>query len=134
MTIIGFNFTKMHIERKKMIRGSINISNNVSIKKLEKAELSLGQKKQALKYDFTFTTTYKPDIGSILLEGEVIGLETEEKAEELLKIWKKDKKLPPKMMGPLLNHVLNKCNIQALFLSKELNLPAPIPLPKVQNK
>jgi hypothetical protein len=134
MTIIGFNFTKMHIERKKMVRGSINISNNISIKNLEKADITLGQKKQALKYDFTFTTQYKPDIGEILLEGEVIALETEEKAQELLKIWKKDKKLPNQMMTSILNHVLNKCNIQALFMSKELNLPAPIPLPKVQQK
>lgn len=134
MTIIGFSFSKMHIERKKVIKGSISIRNNVSVKNLEKSELSLGPKKQALKFSFLFTTEYKPDLGEILLEGEVIDLETEEKADEMLKIWKKDKKLPQTMMAPVLNHVLNKCNIQALILSRELNLPAPIPLPKVAMK
>jgi len=44
----------------------------------------------------------------------------------------KDKKLPKEIMAGLLNTKLTKCNIQALILSQEINLPAPIPLPKVQ--
>ena len=134
MTIIGFSYTKIHVERKKMMKGSINIRNHAQVKNLETVDISLGPKKQALKFSFTFTTEYKPDLAEILLEGEIISLETEERAKEMLKIWKKDKKLPDQMITPILNDILNKCSIQALILSRELNLPAPIQLPKVAAK
>ena len=35
-------------------------------------------------------------------------------------------------MAGLLNTILTKCNVQALILSQEVNLPPPIPMPKVQ--
>ena len=35
-------------------------------------------------------------------------------------------------MTTLLNALLAKCNVQALILSQDVNLPPPIPLPKVQ--
>ena len=54
------------------------------------------------------------------------------KTKEILASWKKDKKVPKELMAGLLNTILTKCNIQALILSQEINLPAPIPLPKVQ--
>jgi hypothetical protein len=47
--------------------------------------------------------------------------------------WKKDKKLPKEIMPVILNTVLNKCNIQALILSEQINLPPPIPMPKLQS-
>jgi hypothetical protein len=37
-------------------------------------------------------------------------------------------------MVPVLNSILAKCNIQAIILTREVNLPPPIPLPKVQFK
>ena len=63
-------------------------------------------------------------------EGEVLALV--ENVEEIIKNWKKDKKLPKEIMTSVMNSVLNKCNIQALILSQTVNLPPPIPLPKVQ--
>ena len=61
-------------------------------------------------------------------------MEEQKKVEELLNGWKKDKKLPPEVITPVLNMALTKCNVQALILSQEINLPPPIPLPKVQQK
>jgi TP901 family phage tail tape measure protein len=34
----------------------------------------------------------------------------------------------------LMNTILNRCNVESLILSRELNLPSPIPLPKVNIK
>jgi len=31
----------------------------------------------------------------------------------------------------VINSILGRCNIQALIMSKELNMPPPIPMPKV---
>ena len=133
MAIVGFNFTKVSIERFSPVKGKINISNNISIVSVEKTDLTLGSDKQnALKFGFEFTSDYQPKVGLIDLRGEVLYLHDEKKIGEIITQWKKDKKISKEVMADLLNHTLIKCNIQALILSKEINLPPPIPLPKVK--
>ena len=132
MGIVGFNFSKMNIEKLSPVKGKISISNNVSITSVEKTNLELGQSKEdALKFTFEFTSQYDPKVGIINLMGDVIFMEDDKKIADIEAQWKKDKKIPKEIMTNVLNHVLNKCNIQALILSKDLNLPPPIPLPKV---
>ncbi len=58
----------------------------------------------------------------------------DKQVKEILKSWSKDKKISKDIMSNILNNVLVKCNIQALILSQYMNLPPPIPLPKVQTK
>ena len=133
MTIIGFTFTKMSIEKEGTIRGKISINNNVSIKDVVEVDLALGKAKQkALKFTFEFTSKYEPKVAEILLRGELLYLGDERKIKEITDKWKKDKKIPKDVTKVLLDHVLAKCNIQALILSKDINLPPPIPMPKVQ--
>nr|MCK4929511.1 hypothetical protein [Nanoarchaeota archaeon] len=134
MTVIGFSFTKMLIEKKNPVKGKVSINNNVGIKGLEETKLSINTNRRALKLNFEFTSTYDPNIGKIFLEGEVIYLIDKDKAAEAVKNWKKNKKIEKDMMTNVLNNVLAKCNIQALILSKDMNLPPPIPLPKVGGK
>ncbi|MCH8067211.1 MAG: hypothetical protein IIC69_01380 [Nanoarchaeota archaeon] len=133
MTIVGFNFTKIEGEKKDMIKGKININNNVHINKVEEKDLALGnQKQKVLSFNFEFTAKYDPNVGSIKLTGNVLYMEDSKKVKDILDGWKKDKKLPKEVMPNILNTVLNKCNIQALILSEQINLPPPIPLPKLQ--
>jgi hypothetical protein len=133
MTIVGFNFTKIEAERKEGIKGKINVNNNVAIKEVEEKKISLANDKQkVLSFTFEFTAKYDPNIGSIKFVGNVLFMEETKKAKELLDGWKKDKKLPKEIMPIILNTVLNKCNIQALILSEQINLPPPIPMPKLQ--
>ena len=54
------------------------------------------------------------------------------KQEEILKSWKKSKQVPKETMTEILNTVLMRCNVEALMLSRDVNLPPPIPMPKVQ--
>ena len=131
--IVGFGFTKVIAEMNDAARGKIDINNNVSIKNVEEADLSFGKDKQnVIKFVFEFTSKYEPAIGTILFEGELLYMEDPKKTKEILSSWKKDKKLPQELMAGLLNTILTKCNVQALILSQEVNLPPPIPLPKVQ--
>jgi hypothetical protein len=124
----------MLIEKNAPIKGKVSINNNVGIKSLEETKLNINSDRKALKLDFEFISTYEPDIGKILLTGEVIYLTDKTKADEAVKNWKKNKKIEKEMMTKVLNNVLAKCNIQALFLSDKMNLPPPIPLPKVDEK
>jgi len=135
MTVVSFNFTKIQAEKKEAGKGKINISNNITIENVEEKDLALGtQKQKVLNFGFKFTSTYGPDIGNIKLNGNVLYSEDAKKVKEILDGWKKDKKLPKDTMTKVLNVVLNKSNIQALILSEHVNLPPPIPLPKVQTE
>ncbi len=131
--IVGFGFTKLSAERHEAAKGKIDINNNVTIKDIKEDDLSLGKDKQTvLRFVFEFTSKYEPSVGTILFEGELLYMEEPKKAKELLSSWKKDKKIPKELMQGMLNTILTKCNVQALILSQEVNLPPPIPLPKVQ--
>ena len=133
MTIVGFNFTKIEAEKKEMIKGKININNNVNINQVEEKDLSLGnQKQKVLTFNFEFIAKYDPNIGSIKFTGEVLFMGDAKQTKEILDGWKKNKKLPKEVMPNILNTIMSKCNIQALILSEQINLPPPIPLPKLQ--
>lgn len=132
--IVGFGFTKLSAEKGEIAKGKIDINNNVSIKDIQEDNFSLGKDKQqnVLRFIFEFVSNYEPKVGKILFEGELLYMEEQKKAKELLNSWKKDKKLPKELMEGMLNTILTKCNVQALILSQQVNLPPPIPLPKVQ--
>jgi len=135
MTIIANNFTKITIEKKGAAKGKVSISNNVSIDSVEKTEINVGTTKQpALRFVFEFVSKYEPKLGDIVLNGELLFLEKADKVNEIVEEWKKTKKVPKDVMAPILNSILTKCNIEALLLSREINLPPPIQLPRVTVK
>ncbi len=134
MAIVGFNFTKILVERKGPLKGNVDIKNNVSVKDVENTDLSLGSSKEnAIKFIFEFTSEYTPAIGQILFIGEILHMSDAAKQEEILKNWKKNKQVPKDTMTEILNTVLMRCNVEALMLSRDVNLPPPIPMPKVQS-
>jgi len=132
MTIIGMQFTKLLVEKMNPLTGKVSISNNVTLKDVEKTTMSIGKNKQdVMKFTYEFKASYEPKIALITLVGNLTYLEKAEKIEELIKQWKKEKKLPKEILTPVLNSIYTKCNIQALVMSREINLPPPIQLPKV---
>ena len=131
MAVIGFSFTKMLVERKGPVKGKISINSNVGITKVEETKLDINTDKKSLKLTFDFTSAYEPGIATITLQGEIIYLLDKSKADEVLKNWNKNKKLDKEIMGQVLNNALAKCHVEALILSKDMNLPPPMQLPKV---
>ncbi|MFH1770549.1 MAG: hypothetical protein ABH828_03250 [archaeon] len=132
MTIVGFNFTRLLVEKNKSIKGKVNISNNVTIKAVSESTLAIDKKKKALKFEFLFTSKYEPGLGTIDIGGEVIYLADEKVAKGALDGWKKEKKVSKEILQGLMTHILSKCNVEAVVLSREVNLPPPIPMPKVK--
>lgn len=132
MTIVGFNFTKILCERGKTASGKISINNNVMVTNAEETKLQFGSpKEKGLRFEFDFTAKYGEDFGLISLTGEVIYIADEKKAKDILDHWKKNKKLPDDIVPPILNTILARSNVEALILSREIGLPPPMPLPKV---
>lgn len=134
MAIVGFSMQKIIVERKNSPKGKINIKNNVKIKKVQKSKFNFGDGREALSYSFEFSVLYEPNVGSITISGDVINLVDAKVSKDVLSKWKKEKKVDAVMLAPVLNAVLQRCNIQALILSRDINLPAPIPLPSVSKK
>lgn len=130
MSIVGFNFTKISAERKQAVVGNISISNNISLKEVKEAKIGMGDR-GAVRVSFAFTSTYSPNYATLLLEGDVLVLVDSKQTASIIDGWNKNKNLPPQLAGQIMNHTLDRCNIQALLLSKDLNLPSPVPLPKV---
>ena len=135
MVIVGFNFTKINAERKKPLQGKIQIQNNVGIINVEEYRLNIGKSTESgVKFLFKYDTIYSSDIGSISLEGEILFLEEQKKVKDILARWKKEKKVDQPIMIQIMNTILMKANIQALNISQDLGLPAPLQLPKVNVK
>ncbi len=131
MAIIGFNFTKMVAERKAAASGEVNVQISLNIKDVTKADLKMADKKQGgLKYNFEFTATYTPDLGSIVLTGSIVDIQDIKSVQAAIKDWEKNKKLDDKELLEVYNTALGRCTIQAILLSKETGLPSPIPLPR----
>ena len=135
MSVVGIQFNKIVIDKKSPAVGKVNVNNNVAIKNVEKTDLAFGVAKQnALKFDFEFKVIYEPNVAEMSFWGYLSYFEKPEVIEEVLKAWKKDKKVPKDVMTPVLNSVLAKCNMEAIVLSREVNLPPPMPMPKVEIK
>jgi len=135
LTVVGFNFSKIQATKDNPIKGKINIQNKVMIKDVEAADLAFGKdKQQGVKFTFNYVSKYEPKIGSIDLEGNLLFLADAKEVKKIIDEWDKNKKIPEKVMGTVLNTVLTKCNIQALITSRDVNLPPMVPLPKVQVK
>jgi hypothetical protein len=135
MAIVGFNFTKISGEKLGNITGKININNNVMITDVKNIEVNLGSKgSSGLLVKFIYTCDYAPGIGKINLEGDVVNLEEVETIKKCMDSWKKDKKIDPEITRRVLSHVLSKSTVQAVILSRDIGLPAPIPMPKIESK
>ena len=132
MAIIGFNFTTMHVERKAAAKGKIDISNNTSIINVEETKVAIGGASQkTLRISFEYSVEYKPKAGNMKFTGDVLFLEDAKAVDEVTASWKKNKSLPKRVAAGVVNTILNRCNVQALILSQQVNLPSPIPMPKV---
>ncbi|MBW2970735.1 hypothetical protein KY320_01090 [Candidatus Woesearchaeota archaeon] len=132
MTVVGFYFSKIEVEKKKVPKGNVNVNNNVKIINVEKTDLSLGNvKEDGLRFDLDFTSKYEPDFGEIKLKCSVLYLADAAAVKDALKKWKSDKRVAKDLVGPVMQTALSKCQMEAIVLSRDVNLPPPVGLPMV---
>ncbi|MBS3125692.1 hypothetical protein J4211_05615 [Candidatus Woesearchaeota archaeon] len=135
MTVVGLQFTRMLIEKHSAVKGKVQVNNNVALTNVEKTDFVVGPSNQgAAKFYFEFTAKYEPKIADMIFVGFLTFVDEPKKVTELVESWKKDKKLPKEVMSNVLNTILSRCNVEAMLLAREVNLPPPIPLPKVTVK
>jgi hypothetical protein len=131
MAIVGFEYSKMNLEKSGKSSTNLKVSNNIKLNKIEESQVKLGENSKVLKIEFTFEINYEPDIAHIIFDGFILDALSEEVAKKVLESWKETKKLSPEYTNYLLNGIYNKCTIDGIYFSNKMNLPTPIPLPKL---
>jgi hypothetical protein len=100
---------------------AVQISTNLNV-------VGINQKDEnTLDVPFVFTINYAPAVAQISLKGTSQVCGTPEELETILKE-NKDKKPPPPM---LLQSISNVVFLETIVLCRTLNIPPPIPLPKI---
>lgn len=130
MTIVGFNFSSMNATREKNPVKELKIGTNIRLDKVEKTNLAFDEKRGTLKISFTYTINYDPGVGQIVLSGDVLTMQENKTVEALLKEWKEKKTVPPKFSRMIMQHLMQKCSVQGIIMSRDVGLPAPVPMPR----
>ncbi len=132
MKIIGFNLTSIHVDRKEIIDQSVQITQNVDIKDLTEEDVPIAEKK-AFKLSFNLIVKYSDDFANLEMGGNILIMPDEAEEKKLREAWK-EKKIPEDMRVPLFNFIMNKCNVKALHIEDEMNMPLHVPMPRLTSQ
>ncbi len=137
MRIIGFNFTKISIEKLKEsseLKEELKINTQIDVPELTEVKSHLLKtKEEIIGAKFTYGVNYDPNFAKIELEGRILVAVEPKVAKEIFKQWKK-KKMPEDFRLLLFNVVLKKSSLKALYLEEELNLPLHMPMPSLKKE
>ncbi len=134
MKLIGFNFNKISIEKKSDKKENLKINTNINIVDISEIKTDFFNSKEILLgVQFNYTIDYSPSIAKIFFEGNILLSIDPKEAKEILKEWK-SKKLQDNFRNIVFNIVFRKCNIKALQLEDEMNLPLHLPMPIIKNQ
>jgi hypothetical protein len=126
--LLGFNFTKINVERFLEIKAPVTLKSDINIKNITAPENKI-IKQDIIQTDFVFTLVFE-NMGNILMEGSfMLGLD-EGESKEILKQWKA-KTLDEQKKLLILNIIMQKCSLKALQLEEEMGLPYHIQIPKL---
>lgn len=132
MRFIGFNFTKISVERFAPVKTGVKIQTSVDIKEIKTAKADLfNSKEDFLEVKFSYSVKYEPKAAELNFEGLVLIAAESKEAKEILKSWKK-KELPEEFRIQVVNIVMRKANLKALVFEDEMNLPLHVPLPALR--
>ncbi|MCD6092642.1 MAG: hypothetical protein J7J38_01315 [Candidatus Aenigmarchaeota archaeon] len=129
---ISFKSIQANVNRSAKPIGNISVNSAPIIKDIEEAKTGPAGIKNIITVQFEFKTIYEPNIGNISLSGEL--LYQTDKIKDILKEWKKNKRLPSEVAVPILNAIFRRCLSKIISLSEDLQLPPPIRFPVVKQK
>ena len=129
MRIIGFNLTKILVEKQEKFGEKLQVNQNINIKNISEEKITITENK-ALKIAFNLSITYSENFAKMEFEGTILVLPEKEEFKKILESWK-NKNIPETVRVPLFNFIMDKCNVKALHFEDELGLPFHMPMPKL---
>lgn len=134
MKLIGFNFTKINLEKKSDKLKDLKITTGIDIMEVKEAKATfLNSPDTLLVVKFDYSINYEKDIANLKFQGNILVSLEEKQAKDTLDQWK-NKKLPGGFKLNLFNIILKKCSLKALQFEEEFNLPLHVPLPSFKPK
>ena len=134
MKILGFNFTKINVEKKNNLSKDVKITSGINISSIEEAKSDiLNTKDIILSVNWRFEVSYNPNLALISFEGNLLIALEPKKAKDILSKWK-NTKLDDEFNIAVLNMILKKSNIKAIQFEEELGLPIHFKLPSLKSK
>jgi len=100
---------------------NIKIENNSAITQISKVEGDLHQ------IEFRFTANYT-GLGYIKIEGH---LNVANLSEKVMDDWRRTNNLPVDDANAVHNAVVSNCMVTALIVAREIKLPSPMPIPRI---
>jgi len=129
MRLVGFNFTKINIEKFSNKGKNLKINTKIDIPEIKTIKSDFFKiKEEIIQIKFSYNINYNPDIAKIELAGDLLLAVESKLAKDILKQWK-DKEMSEDFRIDLFNIILRKSSLKALQLEDEMNLPAHISLP-----
>ena len=131
MPIIGFSISKIEGMRDEqpVKYDELKINSTPRIESVEEVSIPNATSK-ALSMKFEFETRYTPRIGGIKIGGRL--LYSSPNHEEILELWKKENRLGEKETREIFNYLFRKCLVKMVGLADELQLPIPLPIPRIK--
>ena len=135
MRLLGFNFTKINVEKESDSFKDLKISNQIDILGIEEVKQEVFKSKdEILAVKFKYSIGYEPKIAKVELEGNILASLGDAKlSKEVLKKWK-DKAMPDEFRMPLFNIIFRKAGLKALELEDEMNLPLHMQMPVLRKQ
>jgi hypothetical protein len=129
MRIVGFNFTKMDLEKKSDNLKDLKVTTGIDILDLQEVKSDIFKSSDELVVvKFEYTITYEKDVAVLKFYGNIVVSVESKQAKDVLKQWK-DKKVPDEFRLNIFNVILRKSSLRALQFEEEFNLPPHIPMP-----
>jgi len=136
MRIIGFNFTKISVEKLKALGAVDNLKANTEIdvpeiKKIESKELTI--KGDLIETKFSYKIKYEPEFANVELEGRIVLSVEPKMSKEILKQWKNKIMLEDFRLF-IFNVILRRSTLKALQLEEEIGLPLHMSMPSFKKE
>jgi len=103
---------------------------NVKIDQNSTVTMIVPKTEEEVEIDFRFTVVYgNGSIGNMRIEGKLVfGC----KAQDVAKQWNATHNMPDDMASEIHTFVMGNCITEAVILARDVRLPPPIPLPRVE--
>jgi hypothetical protein len=100
---------------------SVQIATNLNVVGIKKLA------EEMLEVPFVFTINYSPGVAQISMKGKSHVTGSKDELEQILKEHKEKKPPPPVILQSISNIVF----LESVLICRSLNIPPPIPLPKI---
>ncbi|ACJ16576.1 hypothetical protein, conserved [Thermococcus onnurineus NA1] len=138
MPVLGFNITKVEMEKKAIgvPGGQIEVRLSPKIKEMRLGEIRTPTgKMNGIEVLFRYEIDYNPKVAQGVIEGIILYVPPQkDKMDEILNLWEDEKKMDPVTFAEIVNFITKEVSPMIMLLAKEMRLPYHIPLPRVEVK